>query len=364
MLRSTALLLLASLASGLHAQADGVVDEFHFRSELLSSFWGRDIQMSATVVLPPGFDKEAANPVCFNIHGFGGGYKMGGMRGRELLRKMESGYPRLVYVFLDGNCPLGHHVFADSVNNGPWGTALVNEFIPELELEFGFGGTPELRFLTGHSSGGWSSLWLQVCYPAFFNGTWSTSPDSVTFSDFSGIDMYSDENIYVDAEGQERPIIRMEGEVRRSLKEYAILERKSKPYGGQIDSFDAVFSPRAEDGRPMEVFDRETGVIDREVVAYWERYDILRFVRKHWGLLQRVLPGKVHVYMGLEDNFYLDGACELFKEEMAELGSDAEIILVPGRDHGSIQQPHPELWPAGMMERIHREMWERAKGGD
>ena len=59
----------------------------------------------------------------------------------------------MIYVFLNARCALGHHEFADSVNNGPWGEALTTEFIPALEKEFGAFGAPRGRFLTGHSSG-------------------------------------------------------------------------------------------------------------------------------------------------------------------------------------------------------------------
>ena len=96
---------------------------------------------------------------------------------------VEREYPRLLYVYLNAQFPLGHHEFADSVNNGPWGKALTTEFIPQLEAKYGAAATPAGRFLTGHSSGGWSSLWLQVNYPEFFGGVWSTAPDPVDFRD-------------------------------------------------------------------------------------------------------------------------------------------------------------------------------------
>src|SRR5206468_6466151 len=112
-------------------------------------------------------------------------------------------------VFLDGSFPTGHHDFADSVNNGPWGKALTTELIPYLEQHFHLVAKPYARFLTGHSSGGWSSLWLQVAYPDFFGGTWSTSPDPVDFRDFQRVDLYApDQNLFTDAEGQPRPLSR------------------------------------------------------------------------------------------------------------------------------------------------------------
>ena len=97
--------------------------------------------------------------------------------------------PEMINVYLDGSCPMGHHEFADSANDGPWGQALTKEFIPYLESKFRMDAVPSGRLLTGHSSGGWSTLWLQVNYPEVFGGTWSTSPDPVDFRSFSGADL-------------------------------------------------------------------------------------------------------------------------------------------------------------------------------
>ena len=95
----------------------------------------------------------------------------------------------MVHVFLDASFTTGHHVFADSVNNGPWGRALTEEFIPHLEKQFRLIPKTSARFLTGHSSGGWSTMWLEVNYPDVFGGTWSTSPDPVDLHSFTGIDV-------------------------------------------------------------------------------------------------------------------------------------------------------------------------------
>ena len=107
-----------------------------------------------------------------------------------------------IRVVLDPDCGTGHHVFADSATNGPRGAALIEEFIPYLERRFPLLADPRARLLNGHSSGGWSSLWLQVTYPDFFGGTWSTSPDPVDFRDFQRINIYaSGENMFRDRDG-------------------------------------------------------------------------------------------------------------------------------------------------------------------
>ena len=265
--------------------------------------------------------------------------------------------PQMLYVFLNAQFPLGHHEFADSVNNGPWGTALTTEFIPALEKHFGAAATPNGRFLTGHSSGGWSSLWLQVTYPDFFGGTWSTAPDPVDFRDFSGVDIYTHKNAYFGPDGKEVPLVKRDGKFVMTIKGYAQRELARRDYGGQFASFDAVFSPRGEDGRPMRLFDRETGKIDPNVVMSWARYDIHLILKRQWAQLQPRLQGKLHIFVGLEDTYRLEGAVKLLKTELQTLGSDAEVILVEGRDHGNLGAPHPKFWPRGMRNYIYSAMW-------
>jgi hypothetical protein len=357
------LALLGSLVAQRPQQAVAETEQiklFRLRSERLSAFWGREQVIEAGVVLPPGHgDGKGRWAVCYDIHGFGGSHRAAWSRGQQLLTKMEQGdYPRLLYVYLNAHFPLGHHEFADSVNNGPWGQALTEEFIPALEQAFGAAAKPSARFLTGHSSGGWSSLWLQVTYPEFFGGTWSTAPDPVDFRDFTGFDIYSAKNAYVGADGQPIQLMRRGGAWLMTIQQFTERELQRRDYGGQMASFDAVFSPRGEDGRPMRLWNRETGDLDPVVAQYWRRYDISWLLRDQWAMLGPKLGGKLKVFCGLQDTFRLEGACKLLKVELAKLGSDAEVILVEERDHGTLLRPH-ELWPQGLLDRIHREMHAR-----
>ena len=337
---------------------------FEMQSQLLSQFWGREIRMQAGVVLPTGWspDSKETWPVCYNIHGFGGSHRSAMRQGRRLTQAMDAGkYPRMLYVFLNATCPQGHHEFADSVNNGPWGKALMTELIPALEQRFRAVGKPHGRFLTGHSSGGWSSFWLQITYPDSFGGTWSTAPDSVDFRDFTGINVYEWKNAYTDPEGDPIQLMRRGKRWVMTIQQYVEREHARKSYGGQFSSFDHVFSPRGEDGRPMPLFDRKTGRIDPFVARSWEKYDIRLILRRNWKTLGPKLQGKLRIYMGTLDTFRLEGASKLLKQELAELGSDARILLVEGRDHGSLFRPHPTHWPQGMMQHIHEDMWRTFK---
>lgn len=321
------------------------------RSDLLSRFYGRDTFLRASVLLPASYfdEPDRRYPAVFIIPGFGGTHHDG--RRDRPVEEHNRGGVEFLRVFLDATSPLGHHVFADSANNGPVGQALIEEIIPAFEREYRSVAEPRGRFLTGHSSGGWSSLWLQITYPEFFGGTWSTSPDSVDFRDFQRINVYRpDENFYVDPEGQRRPIARAQGRVVVWLDDFAWMEHVLG-HGGQLHSFEAVFSPRGEDERPRLIWDRETGAIDPEVARTWEQYDIRLILERNWSELGPRLAGKLHVHMGDQDTFYLEGATILLKQSLEQLGSDAVVEIHRGRDHGTILTEQ-------LRERMRREMTE------
>jgi len=328
-----------------------------FQSPLLSAFWGRPIMMRAGVVLPPSYATAKNHyPTVFRIHGFGGSHRNAWTAGAMLQKKMADGsLPEMIHVYLDGTCPWGHHEFADSANNGPWGQALTKEFIPYLESKFRMDATANGRFLTGHSSGGWSTLWLQVTYPDMFGGTWSTSPDPVDFRSFSGIDLTKPgDNFYEDKTKKPRNIFRFQGHDIFSWSDYVRYSRVIGEYGGQVESFEAVFSPRGDDGRPMSLFDRETGAIDPFVQKAWERYDIARLLRTNWKTLGPKLQGKIHLVVGTADNFHLEQAVYLLRDTLKELGSDATFEFVEGRDH-------MDLYKGDLADRIVQAMYQVAR---
>ncbi len=315
-------------------------------SPLLSAFHKRPIRMRAGVVLPQTLKPGQKVPTLYVIPGFGGDHRMA----RMFLRGGRGAYAQdCLRVVLDPDCGTGHHVFADSAFNGPRGRALIEEMIPHIEMTFPAIAEPGARLLNGHSSGGWSSLWLQVTYPDFFGGTWSTSPDPVTFSDFQTIDLYAPgENTFRDRQGNRRPIARMNGKAALYVDHFAKMEDVIGD-GGQLHSFEAVFSPLDQYGRPRPYYNRETGAVDPGVTRAWEKYDILRTLEKNWDTLGPRLKGKLHVYTGGEDTFYLEGAVKLLQASLLKLGSDASVEIIPGRDHGSILD-------ANLTERLDREI--------
>jgi S-formylglutathione hydrolase FrmB len=309
-----------------------------FTSAALTAFWGRPIHMRGWVLTPPGYDAKAAAryPTVYYTQGFGG-------NNDRVIRTITSVYtamakremPPMIWVFLDESGPTGTNEFADSVNNGPWGQALTTELIPHLESQYRMDGDSNGRFLNGHSSGGWATLWLQTRYPKFFGGTWSTSPDPSDFHDFTGIDLYAPHaNVYHRPDGSAYPLVRDHAKVLGTFEQFAQLERVLGSYGGQMASFEWVFSPRGNDGRPQPMFNRDTGDVDPGVVAYWrDHYDIAYRLQQHWPQLKEDLDGKIHIYVGTADTFYLDGAAHKLKAVLDGLGAKSDVRFLPDRTH-------------------------------
>ncbi|MCA9005107.1 MAG: hypothetical protein KDA70_07510 [Planctomycetaceae bacterium] len=325
------------------------IRHFKMRSPLLSKFHGQDTNLEASVILPQSYYQQPQRkyPVIYSIPGFGGDHQ------RSLpqapIAEQNAGGVEFIRVLLNPQCRWGHHVFADSATNGPVGKAFTTELIPELEKTFRAIPHSRARFLTGHSSGGWSSLWLQVTYPTVFGGTWSTAPDPVDFRDFQQINIYEPgSNVYRDAKNQPRPIARRGNQPILWFEPFAKMEQVLGP-GGQLRSFEAVFSPRGDDGAPLMLYDWETGAINAEVAEAWKAYDIRLILESNWKQLAPELAGKIHVFMGDQDTFYLNGATELLKQTLEKLDADAVVEIHQGKDHSS-------LLTRELMLRIRAEM--------
>jgi pimeloyl-ACP methyl ester carboxylesterase len=319
------------------------------RSKLLSDYHGRDVLLQACVTLPASyFDRpQQRYPVILDVPGFGGTHAHA-RRTQPVAEQNEAGV-EFLRVTLDPSCPLGHHVFADSANNGPVGQALIEEFLPELDRRFRTVADARARFLTGHSSGGWSTLWLQVTYPDSFGGVWSTAPDPVDFRDFQRINLYEPGvNMYVDENGNRRPLAIVGGQVAVWYDDFAWMEYVLG-HGGQLHSFEAVFSPRSDAGHPELLWNRETGEVDTDVARSWEAYDIRLVLERNWDRLQPQLAGKLNVFMGSADTFLLEGATRLLGESLERVGSDAVVEIHEGKDHGT-------LLSGELRSRIRREM--------
>ncbi len=354
----------AALAKARAQVAPGVVQLEEMQSALLTKFWGRPVSIRAWVVLPPGYTEQTKEryPTVYWTHGFGGNLELILGVGVSLRDRMKDGkVPPMIWVMLDESCPQGTHEFADSVNNGPWGAALTTEFIPSLERKYRMDARTTGRFLNGHSSGGWATLQLQVSYPKIFGGTWSTSPDPSDFHAFSGIDLYAaNANVYHKADRSAWPIMRMDGKVVVTLEQYARMEQVLGPYGGQLASFDWVFSPKSDSGAPRQMFNRVTGDVDPGVVAYWhDHYDLAHILEANWPRLKPDLTGRIHLIVGTADTFYLDSAAHKFEEVLTRLGADPHFTYIPGRTHFDLYGVGQD--PRGLFDQIGAEMYAVAR---
>ncbi len=318
------------------------------RSELLSKFHSRPIYLRAGVILPRDFDKdkEQRYPLRVHIGGFGTrftevGEMMGEMSG---FRKtwLDDDMPPMLLLHLDGAGPFGDPYQVNSANNGPYGDAVTTELIPYVEKKFRGIGKPHARVLDGVSTGGWVSLALQVFYPDFFNGAWSHAPDPVDFRAFELINIYEDENVYVNKHGFERPSAReVNGDVRFTMRNEVWRERaigrgdRWELSGFDWASWNATFGPRGADGLPKPLWDGKTGKIDPDVLDHWKRYDLRRVLEKDWETLGPKLRGKIRIWVGDADTYFLNNAVRLLDKFLREAkpAYEGKITFAPMEDH-------------------------------
>lgn len=311
-------------------------------SPSLSKFYGRPTHLRASVVLPAGYEPGRRYPIIYWQNGFGGSYRTGFRFEKRGLREMmaRDGL-HAVLVVTDSSGRTGITQYADSANNGPWGHAFVSEFVPAVEREFHAGGRASQRFLWGHSSGGWASLWLQVTYPDTFGGTWSSSPDPVDFHDFTGPDLLSAhaDNAYFDRYGRPWQLVRMGTKNVMTLRDFVLSSDVEGYSESQFGSFDAVFSPRGSDGKPEPLFDHRTGVVNPQVAAYWEaHYDIASNIERNYEKLAPSLQHKLHIAVGTLDTFHLERGVLRLDARLRQLGMLPEITYFPGASHFSLFQ--------------------------
>jgi hypothetical protein len=323
------------------------------RSEKLSRFWGRDMYLGAHVLLPEGFDAhpQARYPLVIDHGHFPHDFE--GFREQppdpdlkceysdrfhldcynriqqeqayQLYKDWTSpGFPRQIVIQIQHANPYYDDSYAvNSANLGPYGDAITYELIPYLEKKYRALGAGWARFMYGGSTGGWEALGAQVLYPDEYNGCWAACPDPIDFRAYTVIDVYKDANAY----WMEGPFLRVPRPGRRNYLGHVnttvenmnrlelVLGTKGRS-GGQWDIWEAVYSPAGEDGYPKRIWDKRTGVIDRAVAEHWrENYDLGAILRRDWGKgLGRKLAGKIHLYVGEADNYFLNDAVYLVEE--------------------------------------------------
>jgi hypothetical protein len=344
----------------------GFIRYIKLRSERLTAFHGRPMYLRAGVILPRDFDREPGRryPLRVHIGGYaarftGVGERMGD--GSEFRRVwMADDTPRMIFLQLDGAGPLGDPYQVNSATHGPYGDAVTRELIPHVERAFRGIGSGSARFTDGGSTGGWVALAQQVFYPDFFNGAWSFCADSVDFRSLQLVNIYEDRNAYVNAYGFERPAAReVSGEVRYTMRHECGLENvlgrgdSWAMSGQQWGAWNATYGPRGEDGRPVPLWDPATGVIDHRAAEHWKAYDLRRVLETDWARLGPKLQGKLHIWMGDADDFFLNNAMHRLGAflERASPAYGSSIRFAAGQGH---------CW-MGISEReIMRQMAARA----
>jgi pimeloyl-ACP methyl ester carboxylesterase len=307
----------------------------------LVSWQGKPVTLRAGVLKPLNFDPARKYPAVYVVPGFGGNHLSAA---RELgMGPAAAALRQNAFVIgLDPESGNGHTLFADSDVNGPRGRALIEELIPAIEAKFPLIREPSARVLRGHSSGGWSTLWLALTYPETFGACWSSAPDPVSFEAFQSVNIYADANFY-EVGGVEHVSYRKNGKALMTIRQESGGEHVLGPdftSGQQWASWMAVFSPAASPGNPAKLFDPVTGVIDRAVAERFAKYDITRLVKASPEKYAPLFARSVHLVVGAEDNFFLERGVAKLKAVTDTLARDQDatgyIKVVPGFDHGTI----------------------------
>ena len=329
------------------------VKHIKIQSKLLSEFWGKPMYLGAHVLIPEGFDEHpnARYPLMV-FHGhfpddFGGfsetppdpkmdtsdynsrfgiyGYrKFQAQEAYNFYKQWTSkNFPRFLAIEIQHANPYYDDSYAvNSANLGPYGDAIMKELIPEIEKRFRGIGEGWARFTYGGSTGGWEALAVQMFYPDDFNGCFAACPDPIDFRAYCLVDIYKDKNAYwyeSDFKKLPKPSHRNYlGQIQSTMEEsnhYELALGTKSRSGQQWDIWEAVYSPQGADGYPKRIFDKETGEIDAEVAQYWkENYDLRYILERDWKTLGPKLKGKINIYCGDMDNYYLNNAVYLMED--------------------------------------------------
>ncbi len=354
------------------------VKHVRFESALLSKFWGRPIFIGATILLPRDYEKNQGvyYPVNyeqghFSLAAPGNFAEKIGLkpdateREKERARQREEftkawlseKYPRMLYVTFQHPTPYYDDSYAiDSPNTGPYGQAITTELIPYIEKHFRAIGKPYARILSGGSTGGWEALALQVFYPDFFGGTFSYCPDPVDFHYFEMVNIYDWDNAWYRKEKWLSVPIpgerEADGLVLSTMEQQLKYERALGPGGRSGEDWDcwqAVYGPVGEDGTFEPLFDPATGAIDHSVAAYWRDHtDLNAYLQKHWKEIGAKLAGKIHIWTGDADTYYLNNAVYLLDDFLSSTTSPpygGSIVYGP-------RKPHCWAGPLTLAERV------------
>ncbi|MBT8321558.1 MAG: hypothetical protein KJO90_07810, partial [Eudoraea sp.] len=350
------------------------IKHIKIKSEKLSEFWGRDMYLGAHVLLPKGFDEhpEARYPLMvFQGHfpsDFGGfrttppdedmepeysarfdveGYnRIQQQEAYDFYRRWtDPEFPRFLIIEIQHPTPYYDDSYAvNSASQGPYGDAITYELIPHIEKEFRGIGEGWSRFLYGGSTGGWEALAVQVKYPLEYNGCFAACPDPIDFRAYCLTNIYEDKNAYfynsnhkqLEVPAHRDYLGQIQSTVRDENHLELVLGDKSRS-GQQWDIWEATYSPQGEEGYPQRLWDKVNGDINKEVADYWkENYDLRHILERDWDKLGENLRGKIHIYCGDMDNYYLNNAVYLmedFLESTTDPYYEGEVLYGDRAEH-------------------------------
>ena len=338
------------------------IKHIKIQSKKLTEFWGRPMFVGAHVLIPAGFDEhpEARYPLAifhghfpddfsgfsetpppanmdttdyiarFNLRGY---KKIVAQEAYDFYQKWTSkDFPRMLIVEIQHANPYYDDSYAvNSENIGPYGDAIMYELLPEIERQFRGIGQGWARFTYGGSTGGWEALAAQVLYPDEFNGCFAACPDPIAFDAYTVFNLYKDKNAYYEAgpfRQTPRPAHRNNlGQIQSTLEQTNHRELALGTHsrsGDQFDIWEAVYSPAGPDGYPKRIWDKKTGVIDQSVADYWrEHFDLMHILKRDWKTLGPKVTGKIHIYCGDMDNYYLNNAVYLMEDFLKNVKNPA-----------------------------------------
>jgi len=350
------------------------IRHIRIQSDVLTKFWGRPMFLSAIVLVPEGFDEhpEAHFPLMIFHDHFVSDFdnfrttppdpdlkpdysQRFHLAGYNRIQQEEAykfyqqwispGFPRYLVVKIQHANPYYDDSYAvNSANVGPYGDAIENELIPAIEKKFRGLGQGWARFVYGGSTGGWEALAVQVFYPDHYNGAFAACPDPIDFHAFTNIDLYEDKNAFY-LEGTHKRVA--QPAMRDYLGHTFITTEEINRYelalgdhgrsGEQFDIWQAVYGPVGEDGYPKPIFNKGTGEIDHKVAAYWrEHYDLEAILERDWAKLGPELQGKIHIYVGSDDTYFLNDAVYLMQDFLDSTRNppyDGEVTYGPRAEH-------------------------------
>jgi len=349
------------------------IKHIRIQSELLTKFWGRPMYLGAHVLLPEGFDQQvdARYPLAIFhghfSHDFGGfrttppdenlapdfnerfqikGYNRIVQQEAYDFYRLWTGpdFPRMLAVEIQHPNPYYDDSYAvNSANLGPYGDAITYELIPEIERRFRGIGEGWARCLYGGSTGGWEALAAQIFYPDQYNACYAACPDPIDFRQFCLVNIYEDQNAYrrigpfssLLRPGRRNYLGQIDATL-AGMNHFELALGTSSRSGQQWDIWQAVYSPVGSDGYPQPIWDKRTGEIDHQVAAHWrEHYDLVHIMKRDWEVLGPKLRGKIHIYCGDMDNYYLNNAVYLAEDflQSADPPYEGEIKYGDREEH-------------------------------